>query len=255
MPQIMAYLNREFFDTGDAFGTAKSLGFDAVEIPESFFTPPEHEKDRMHLARILKTYGLKARWHTNPQYNRHLSSENAVLRSENIERMLWELAFARKMGWNEFIIHPGPAATERDKQRVYESLKVINEKACKLHIQLLLENASGGFDGDPYELVRIMNEVPGLKITLDLVHAFRSFFCKTGKGTLIDYLSILSPFISSFQFNDYDGEKRCTVGTGVLPWQTLMPKILSTQCKTWTIELHTVQETVSSKEYLQRWLD
>ena len=35
MYEIAAYLNQEFWDNGDAFGTARSLGFTSVEIPAS----------------------------------------------------------------------------------------------------------------------------------------------------------------------------------------------------------------------------
>ncbi|HIE28567.1 TPA: hypothetical protein EYP66_14905 [Candidatus Poribacteria bacterium] len=91
MTQIAAYLNKEFLDTGDAFGTAKSLGFDAVEIPEMFFSPPEDEEGQEQLAQTLKKYDLKTRWHTSPSHNQYFSSADAELRSQNIERMFWEL--------------------------------------------------------------------------------------------------------------------------------------------------------------------
>jgi len=41
MTQIAAFLNKEFWDTGDAFGTTKSLGFDAAQIADNYFSPPE----------------------------------------------------------------------------------------------------------------------------------------------------------------------------------------------------------------------
>jgi sugar phosphate isomerase/epimerase len=255
MTQIAAYLNKEFLDTGDAFGTAKSLGFDAVEIPEMFFSPPEDEVGQEQLAQTIKKYDLKVRWHTSPSYNQYFSSADADLRSKNIERMLWELSLAHKMGWNVFLIHPGHAGAEEDKQRVYEALRFINEKAIALNIQLLLENASGPFDGDPHQLVRTIEEVPGLKLTFDCSHAYRSIFCREGKGTLIDHLSIVKPFVYSFQFNDYDGKTNCEVGKGMLPWRQFMPMALDIGCETWAIELNTIQETVASRDFLQRWLE
>ena len=255
MTQIAAYLNQEFLNTGDAFGTAKSLGFDAVEIPEMFFSPPEDEEGQEQLAQTIKKYDLKTRWHTSPSYNQYFSSENSDLQSENIERMLWELDFVHRMGWDVFLIHPGSAETEEDKQRAYEALRVINEKAIALNIQLVLENASGPFNGDPHELVRTMEEVGNLKLTFDCSHAYRSLFCKEGKGTLIDHLSIVKPFVHSFQFNDYDGKTNCELGKGMLPWHQFMPMALDIGCETWAIELNTIRETVASRDFLQRWLN
>ena len=255
MTQIVAYLNKEFLDTGDAFGTAKSLGFNAVEIPEMFFSPPEDEEGQEQLAQTLKKYDLKARWHTSPTYNQYISSENSDLRAQDIERMLWELDFVNKIGLDAFLIHPGSAETEEDKQRAYEALRVINEKAIALNIQLVLENASGPFNGDPHELVRTMEEVGNLKLTFDCSHAYRSLFCQENKGTLIDHLSIVKPFVHSFQFNDYNGKTNCELGKGMLPWHQFMPMALDIGCETWAIELNTIHETVASRDFLQRWLN
>ena len=254
MTQIAAYLNQEFFDTGDAFGTAKALGFDAVQIPEMYFPPPEDEAGQERFAKALEKYDLKASWHTSPSHNRHFGSTDVALRERNIERMLWELDWIHRLGWDVFVIHPGPAETEADRQRVYEALRLINERAAALDIQLVLENASGAFDGDPHELVRTCGEVSGLELALDCSHAYRSVFCKEGRDTILDHLSIVAPSIHSFQFNDYDGRTNCAVGKGMLPWQELMPRVLAIGCETWTIELHTIRETVASRDSLQGWL-
>jgi sugar phosphate isomerase/epimerase len=169
--------------------------------------------------------------------------------------MYWELDWAHSLGWDVFVLHPGPAETEADRQRVYKALGFINEKAVALDIQLALENGSGAFSGDPHELVRICKEVPGLKLTLDCSHAYRSVFCREGEGTIIEYFSIVAPLIHSFQFNDYGGKTNCTVGKGILPWRELMPRALAICCETWTIELHTIHETVASRDFLQCWLE
>jgi sugar phosphate isomerase/epimerase len=255
MTQIAAYLNKEFFDTDNAFETAKSLGFDAVEIPEMYFSPPEDEVGQKQLTETVKKYDLKTRWHTSPSYNQYFSSADDSLRSKNIDRMLWELDFVRRMGWNVFLIHPGSAETAEDKQRAYEALRIINERAVVLNLKLVLENASGAFNGDPHELVRTMEEVGSLKLTFDCSHAYRSLFCKEGKGTIIDHLSIVKPFVHSFQFNDYNGKANCEVGKGMLPWQEIMPIALEIGCETWAIELQTIHETVASKDFLQNWLE
>lgn len=255
MTQIAAYLNKEFFDSKDAFATAKSLRFDYVEIPGMFFSPPEDSEGRKRLAERLERYNLKARWHTSPSNNTYFGSSDAERRRENIDRTLWELAFVKEMGWEFFLIHPGRAETEDDRQRAYEALRIINEKAVELNIQIELENASAVFNGHPHELVRICEEVPGLKITFDCSHAYRSTFCQGGEGSIIDHLSIVKPFTNSFQFNDYDGERNCTVGEGLLPWDELMPIILSIPCDVWAIELNSIEETVKTRDVLQGWLE
>ena len=251
MTQIAAYLNKEFFDSKDAFATAKSLGFDYVEIPGMVFSPPEDLEGRKKLAEKLERHNLKARWHTSPSHNTYFGSSDAFLRRKNIDQSLWELSFVHEMGWEMFIIHPGQAEIENDRQRAYEALRIINEKTVELNIQLELENASGVFNGHPHELVRICEEVPGLKITFDCSHAYRSTFCQEGEGSIVDHLSIIKPFTNSFQFNDYNGTKNCTVGEGILPWDELMPIILSIPCDVWAIELNSIEETVKTRDFLK----
>jgi len=255
MTQIAAYLNKEFFDSKDAFTTAKSLGFDYVEIPGRFFLPPENLEGRKKLAEKLKRHNLQARWHTSPGHNTYFGSSDEEKRQTNIDRTLWELSFVYEMGWELFIIHPGQAETEDDRLRAYEALNIANEKAVQLNIQLELENASAVFNGHPHELVRICEEVPGLKITFDCSHAYRSTFCQGGEGSIVEHLSIVKPFTNSFQFNDYDGTRNCAVGEGMLPWDELMPIILSIPCDVWAIELNSIGETVKTRDVLQGWLE
>lgn len=255
MTQIAAYLNQEFFDSKDAFGTAKSLGFNYVEIPGMFFSPPEDLEDRKKLAEKLEKHDLKARWHTSPSHNTYFGSPDIERRQKNIDRTLWELSFVHEMGWEIFIIHPGQAEIENDRQRAYQALRIINEKAVELNIQLELENASAVFNGHPHELIRTCEEVPGLKITFDCSHAYRSTFCQKGEGSIVEHLSIVKPFTNSFQFNDYDGTKNCTVGEGMLPWDELMPIVLSIPCDVWAIELNSIKETVKTRDFLEGWLE
>ena len=96
--RIAAYLNKEFFDTGDAFGTVKELGFEAVEIPETHFPPPEGEEEEAQLKASLEACGLKSWWHTLSSHNRYFGSKGRARRERNIERMLWKLELAHRMG-------------------------------------------------------------------------------------------------------------------------------------------------------------
>jgi sugar phosphate isomerase/epimerase len=255
MPEIVAYLNQAFFDAGDAFLAAKGAGFSAVEIPEMYFEPPEDNAGCVQLKQEAEELALDVIWHTHPAYNRNLGSADEAARKQDIDRMVWELDFVGRTGWRTFVIHPGNAETEDDKARVYDSLTTLSEKAGSLGIQMALENASGPFNGDPNELAGICQRAPGMKLTYDCSHAFRSEFCTGGSGSIVDHVSIARPFIHSIQFNDYDGSRNCALGEGEIPWDDVMPIALALDCETWTIELKTIEETVASKVYLERWLD
>lgn len=254
MPEIVAYLNEAYWATGDAFGTAKAGGFQAVEIPEMFYVPPEDEAGQETLRASAKALGLSVIWHTAPAHNRYFGSGDAALRQANIERTVWELDFADQMGWRTFVIHPGKPEGEEEEGRAHDALRQVQEKASRRGVQLMLENASGPFNGDPNVLAGICRRVPGIKLTYDCSHAFRSEFCRGGQGDLLEHLAIVRPFVHSIQFNDYNGSTNCEVGKGVLPWSELMPIALEMDCETWTIELHSIEETVASKVYLEEWL-
>lgn len=254
MPEIVAYLNEAYWATGDAFGAAKDAGFRAVEIPEMFYEPPEDPAGERALRDRVEALGLGVIWHTHPKHNRHFGSEDRVLRQANIDRTARELDFAHRMGWTTFVIHPGKADSEAEKARAREALAGLAERAEGLGIQLALENASGPFDGDPGELAQTCREIPGVRLTYDCSHAYRSVYCREGRGDIVAHLTAVRPFVHSIQFNDYNGTANCALGRGVLPWDALMPMALEMACETWTIELHSVEETVASKAFLESWL-
>ena len=253
MPTIAAYLNPEFLAADNPWATAKSQGFDMVEVPASFFTTPNDEQGWSELARTLRENGLTARWHCKPRDNRDFGSEDAGLRQASIDRMFWELLWVSRIGWSRFILHSGHAGTKEDRKRAREALSIVNDRARELGIQLELENGSNPFNGDPEELIATCKQVPGLKLTFDCSHAYRSAFCKAGRGSIIDHLNLIRPFVSSIQFNDYDGSANCAVGRGLLPWDRLMPTIVEMECGIWGIELMTIEETVATREFLSRW--
>ncbi|MDP6779190.1 MAG: sugar phosphate isomerase/epimerase family protein [Candidatus Latescibacteria bacterium] len=253
MYEIAAYLNQEFWDTGDAFGTAGSYGFTSAEIPEMYCPAPEDSESRERLREAIAASGLQSWWHTLPAHNRHFGSTDEALRSENVQRMEWELEFVHDLGWDRFVIHPGSAADETDKRRVYAALEGLQEKAAALGVQLLVENASDPFNGDPYELARLCDEVPGLALAYDCSHAYRSAYCREGRGSMVDHLKIVVPRVRAIQFNDYNGTANCDLGEGLLPWEALLPVVAETPCDTFTIELQTVAETVSSRDTLLKW--
>ena len=253
MIEITAYLNQEFWDTGDAFGTAKSLGFSSVEIPEMHCPMPEETGEQARFKASILGCGVRSWWHTLPAHNRHFGSPDEALRGENLRRMAWELEFAYDLGWDRFVIHPGLAASEPDKQRVYSALGGLQEKAATLGIQLLVENASDRFNGEPHELARICDEVRGLGLAYDCSHAYRSAYCREGRGSIVDHLEIVAPRVQAVQFNDYNGTTNCALGEGLLPWEELLPIVADTRCETFTVELKTIAETVSSQDTLLRW--
>ena len=253
MIEITAYLNQEFWDTGDAFGTAKSLGFTSVEIPEMHCPMPEETGEQARFKAAVLACGVRSWWHTLPAHNRHFGSADEALRGGNVRRMEWELAFAHDLGWDRFVIHPGSAADEPEKQRVYSALGRLQEKAAALGIQLLVENASDRFNGDPHELARICDEVEGLGLAFDCSHAYRSVFCKEGRGSVVDHFRTVASRVQAVQFNDYDGTANCALGKGLLPWEELLRVVADTRCKTYTVELQTIAETVSSRDYLLQW--
>ena len=255
MPEIVAYLNQAFFDAGDAFLAAKGAGFSAVEIPEMYFEPPEDDAGCAQLKQKAEELALDVIWHTHPAYNRNLGSGDKAARKQDIDRMVWELDFVSRTGWRTFVIHPGHAGTEDAKGRARDALGALSENAESLGIQLVLENASGPFNGDPNELAGICKQVPGLKLTYDCSHAYRSEFCTGGRGSIIDHITIARPYIHSIQFNDYNGSRNCALGEGEIPWDEVMPIALALNCETWTVELKTIEETVASKVFLEGWLD
>ena len=253
LPTIAAYMNPDFLNRPDPWVEANTRGFQMVEIPGCHFDPFDEANSATDLAGALRDNGLSARWHCSPGFNQQFGSEDSSLRQANLDRMRRELDWVHEMGWNMFILHSGRGETADERARARESLQKLNETAKRLGIDLLLENGSSRFNGDPEELIATCETVPGLGITFDCSHAHRSVFCKEGKGSVADHLDLVRPYVRSFQFNDFDGSTNCAVGRGELPWDQLMPMAIDLDCEVWAIEVATIEETIATRDFLDSW--
>jgi sugar phosphate isomerase/epimerase len=108
------------------------------------------------------------------------SSINDNVHEATIKETLWSLDLAKNIRARAVTIHPGKRTVHRtptddDREKFLKYLKLCNEKAERLGIQLSLENSMPGVQSmcsTPDEMKSVLTKFPGLFFTFDVVHAF-----------------------------------------------------------------------------------
>lgn len=108
------------------------------------------------------------------------SSYNYLVHEATIKETLWSMDLARTIGARVLTVHPGKRTAHRrptneDWEKLMKYLKISIEKANRLGIDLSLENSMPGVQSmcsNPDEMREVLDQVPGLFFTFDVVHAF-----------------------------------------------------------------------------------
>ncbi len=156
-----------------------------IKSIEFWAETPDFWKDRndsMAVAALEETISMMPEGCTlhAPVLDLNPSSINDNVREATIKETLWSLDLAKYIGARVVTIHPGKrtvhrAPTNEDREKFMKYLKVCNEKADRLGIQLSLENSMPGVQNmcsTPDEMKNVLEKFPGLFFTFDVVHAF-----------------------------------------------------------------------------------
>jgi len=258
MATLALYMGKIIAAEADPFARARELGFSAIEIAGYAMPWPEDSRGLDEWSDRLQRLGLQARYHCTPKDNTNFCSSDASARSASLTLTSRDLANASQLGIRDVIIHPSAAVSPEDRQRVIESIGILKEQADQIDIHLEMENGSGPFNGDPGELSRICEALPGVGICMDVGHVFRSEFCNRSAEGFIQWVKAAARHVSSIQFNDVRTEaghaRSAAVGRGEIPYVAVMPCLLALNCPWWTIELTEIDQIVATKEYLERFM-
>jgi sugar phosphate isomerase/epimerase len=156
-----------------------------IKSIEFWAETPDFWKDRndsMAVAALEETISMMPEGCTlhAPVLDLNPSSINDNVREATIKDTLWSLDLAKNIGARVVTIHPGKrtvhrAPTDDDREKFLKYLKLSNEKADRLGIQLSLENSMPGVQSmcsTPDEMKSVLTKFPGLFFTFDVVHAF-----------------------------------------------------------------------------------
>ena len=162
----------------EAAEAAAALGFQGLEIwTEHLWRDGPFHGVKERLARFPLHYFLHA-----PFMDLNLCSRNPRVAQLSLTEQLRALELAQELGIELVVVHPGRCSSSKDSPEEYwplllEALRVLESKAGKLGITVAMENMEPRpkeFMVRPNDFSRLLREVPGLKLCLDLAHAAAS---------------------------------------------------------------------------------
>ena len=159
----------------EAAEAAATLGFQGLEIwTEHLWREGSPSELKEQLARLPLRYFLHA-----PFMDLNLCSRNARVAQLPLAEQLRALELARDLEISLVVVHPGRCSSSKDSPEEYwppllEALGVLESKAGKLEITVAVENMEPRpkeFMVRPIDFTRLLEELPGLGLCLDLAHA------------------------------------------------------------------------------------
>jgi len=192
-------------------------GFDFIDF--SFEPPQNHEFKTNDIKTAINDSGLEVVGHTNP----HLPAiypiqtiKDASLDELKIAADFFALIGAHKMNIHTF--YEGALLT--DQEKIEANIALLKElvKHCQgLDIELMLENDFVGFIDTPEKFKLILNEIPDLKIHLDVAHANIN---QSLPETLTEFFNIFRTKIIHLHLHDNNGsaDEHLPIGCGEINW-------------------------------------
>lgn len=211
---------------------------------------------------LLQSYALHPSVHAC-YIDLNLASMSELVRKTAVKRVTQCVQFAAELGASYMTIHPGKLS--RDHPRSF-FLKAYNQaiasiqeltSACEEHnIMLALENAPNGTDWGVLtapEMIKASLDLVDSKmvgIVLDLGHAHTH-----GLDPMV-FLRSLAPHIYAFHIHNNNGQNDShnPLYEGTMSYPSLLKKIGMTHdhCPI-HIEMHKLEDLISSREYLKKF--
>lgn len=164
----------------DALGAIARCGFDAAEIWVDHAWDERHGTDVGSIRDKLKQLGLRATVHC-PILDINITSANRGIRAESVRQNLLAIDFARDVGAELIVIHPGSRFSARESLAAHwnyqiQSISEILAYARKEKVAAAVENMDSNKEvvsvRDQMDLQRLFTqcEIENGLITLDTTH-------------------------------------------------------------------------------------
>lgn len=194
-------------------------GFDFLDLS---LEPPGASNIRVQqVKKELEEHGLEVIGHTNP-------SIPFSLPVDRVKKACWEefkeyVDFFRKLGAELVTIHPVYLMPHHSEEELVEAnlnfVKKINGYIRKKELTLMMENFTYPFGGVE-TFHRFLEEVPGLKVHLDVGHANM----EGGKEVVQEFFQAFSQDIVHLHLSDNWGEEdqHLPLGCGSIDWEEMV---------------------------------
>jgi len=211
---------------------------------------------------LLHSYALHPSLHAC-YIDLNLASMSELVRTVSVKRVTKCIQFATEIGASYVTIHPGKFSRDHPRSlfpRAYDravaSIKELARVCDKQNVMLALENAPNGTDRgvliDPEMMKACLDSVDSrmVRILLDLGHAH------THGMDPMAFLRSLAPYVCAFHIHNNDGrsDSHNPLSEGKMNYPSLLKAIASTHAHCPIhIEMHKLEDLISSREYLRRY--
>ena len=211
---------------------------------------------------LLHSYALHPSLHAC-YIDLNRASLSDLVRTASIKRVTKCVQFAAEIGASYVTIHPGKFSRDHHRSlfpraydRAIESINELARASEKQNVMLALENAPNGTDQgvliDPETMKACLDSIDSrmVGILLDLGHAH------THGLDPLAFLRLLSPHICALHIHNNDGrnDSHNPLYEGKMNYPSLLNGIAAIPDHyPIQIEMHKMEDLISSREYLQRY--
>lgn len=200
--------------------------------------------------------GLSVRFHTRYfQYELGHADQDQARRALDVHmRTLSAMA-----GLSESVVtvHTGLDPNQPVQfSRIVENLSRLVEFAEKLGITVCLENLRKGHSSEPRRILEWAT-ASGSMITLDIGHALGAACVVEGRRTPEDFVELFSSRLFGVHIygkEDEHGHHPIRPDRDMAVFDSIINKLLATQCTWWTVELQGMREAMSTRTMLEKAL-
>jgi len=251
-------------DTPGELALIRKSGFDYAELymEQPCALPSILMKKRSVVIKELKLFRYPPKAHA--PYWADLGGMHDIIREAWIAEGKNIIKVAERLGIKDLTFHSysfGQCTKERKYVEIIvknhiETLNVLVKYGKKNGVSILLENTWGPRSISQFrDFKKIVDNVPGLFVTLDIGHAF----IVGGINNIRDHMLTFGDKIQHMHFHDNLGKEddHLSLGKGSIPFERVIAEIRKINYnKTITIENHSdIKNAVADMEFLKRQID
>lgn len=236
----------------------KKMGFDYAEITieDPYNLPEILELRKKEIKKALKLFNHPPLAHFSWRID--IGTDDEVVRRAWIVEVKKSLVIAKEFGCTEMTVHYTTRFNVEANQKMekmqlenyIKSLKELMIVSKKLNIELTLENAAMEGKVHLKNFAYVVDNVPGLKINLDISHAFMN----GGMKFVEDFINYFERRIVHLHFSDSNGkeDEHLTIGRGKINYEEIVELLKKINYdKTITLEIFELPRTNAAKSMIK----
>jgi sugar phosphate isomerase/epimerase len=255
-PLILLSSRVSFHRYRECIRYAKEHLYQGIEWYLDYYRLPSWKGLRHRFFDAVRESGLLFGFH-GPVNDVELAIKDKTHATVALDYLKMYLDFLEEVAPVYFIIHIGARhipVEELSWENTLDHLKRLVEHGDSRKIKICIENLTHGWTSDP-ELLMKMAETVGASITFDVGHARGSRWVTENKGTVFQFLDIISPKIFNAHIYEYENDKgEHLVPGGDSRIAPILDELTRRGCSWWVLELNNYEETEETFQFVTNYL-